>query len=190
MRIKKSILIISLLISLISCKTAQSNTEKAIGVGTPYKTRNADTPYIFKNGYKNYEIKPILSITGKDTTYLNELKFNAVLSAMYTQKMMYDKFGKWHAEVVPKKHGQLILTWQNIQLFENDSELYTVVAYGIEDRKEIYASVIVFDSKNNDCLSTDSDKMDLITDYFSKGIQKLNSSEEFYHLYHKIMDKY
>jgi hypothetical protein len=187
---KKIILILILTISVSNYLIAQSSIEKVSEVGTPYKTKNKSNPYIFKNGYKKYEIKQILSITGKDTTYLNELKFNAVFSAMYTQKMMYDKFGKWHSEISSKKQRKLILTWQNIKLFENDSELYTVVAYGIEDRKEIYASVIVFDSKNNDCLSANSDKRALITDYFSKGIQKLNSSEEFYHLWYKIMDKY
>lgn len=168
----------------MSCSTQYKvKTEK-------HKTSNPNTPFIYKNGFKNYEITPSISIVENDTITFNELKFNAVQSAMYTQKLMYDKFGKWDTIIKPKNQLHLIFVWQNVKLFKNNEKTYTVAADGIESWEEMYASVIILNASNQDCLSVDSEIKDSLISYFSYGIKNLNSSVKFYSLYRKNYSKY
>ena len=184
------LLLITLLISF-SC-SSQKSTEKTTekGVGVAQKTANPNTPYIYKNGFLNYNILKIPVIQKNDTITLNELKFNAVFSAMYTKKVMYDKFGKWTKEIRPNNERHPILLWENVKLFEDENKLFNVYANGDENWNEIYASVLVYDDQNNDCLQENNLLKEKIVNYFSKGIQNLNNKKEFYDIYWKSVNDY
>lgn len=96
---KKELLLLGLIAFLINCFTSKTNskpnnTYDSQAVGIWQKTINPNTSYIYKNGYTHISIVPILSLNGNDSTYINELRFNAVFSAMYTKKLMYEKYGK------------------------------------------------------------------------------------------------
>jgi hypothetical protein len=187
----KKIFYLLLLILFSSSCIAQSKNRKEKGVGSPQKTANPNTPYIYKNGYLNYTILKIPVIQKKDTTNLNELKFNAVFSAMYTKKVMYDKFGKWTKEVRPNDNDRHpILVWENIKLFDDENKLFSVYANGDENWNEIYASVLVFDESNMDCLNDTSLNRAKIIEYFSNGIKGLNEDQDFYDVYWKSVNSY
>lgn len=146
---KKVLLIFITLISF-SCsaqRIKKNNREK--GVGIAQKTANPNTPYIYKNGYLNYNILKIPVIQKNDTINLNVLRFNAVFSAMYTKKVMYDRYGKWTKEIRPNNESHPILIWENVKLFDNEDRKFTVYANGDENWNEIYASILVFDNKKD-----------------------------------------
>ncbi|SDL83244.1 hypothetical protein [Chryseobacterium taihuense] len=178
--------------SLNSFAQSDGDTTKNKAVGHPQKTLNPNTPFIYKKGFRDYAIltKEIVK-KNNDTTELNELKFNAVLSAMYTKQLMYEKFGKWNREIRPNiDESHPILFWGKVKLFGDEDKLYSVYANGDENWNEIYASVLVFDENNNDCLSkTYSDKEKIIK-YFSDGIRTLSDGKDFYKVYWQSVNNY
>ncbi|MGM0635686.1 MAG: hypothetical protein ACQESK_06440 [Bacteroidota bacterium] len=183
---KKLAVLIFILFGFLSC----SNSKMASENGIKQKTTNPNTPFIYKNGFKNFEIKPVLASKDKDSTYVNELRFNAVLSAKYTQKLMFDEFGKWDKAIRPNNEKHPVLIWENIKLFDDKDKLYNIAANGVENWEEIYASVIVYDSNNSDCLAESNAEKDKILAYFSDGIKNLSSNNKFYEVYRKMIDEY
>ncbi|MBS1548361.1 MAG: hypothetical protein JSS94_00665 [Bacteroidetes bacterium] len=187
---KKNTLILSILFLIINCsaqKITKKNKQK--GVGIAKKTENPNIPKIYKNGYLNFYMEKVPVPQKNDT--LNKLKFNAVYSAMYTQKVMYDKFGKWSKEIRPNNEWRHpILVWEKVKLFDDENKLYNVYAHGEEEWEEIYASVLVFDENQNDCLKENSPNKNKVTIFFAKGIQNLNSNEDFYKIYWDTVNKY
>ena len=177
-----------LVLFTINCTGQKIKKEK--GVGSPQKTANPNTPYIYKNGYLNYNILKIPIVQKTDTVTINELKFNAVLSSMYTKRVMYDKFGKWTKEVRPNNERHPILIWEKIKLFENEDKRYTIYADGSENWNEIYASVLVFDENDKDCLSDESTIRKEIINLFSDGIKNLSKSEKFSKIYWDSVNNY
>ena len=161
------------------------NKTQKIKVGNP----NYIIPYVYKNGFHNFSIIPVLTLQKKDSVYVNELRFNSVFSAFYTQKAMFDEYGKWDEVVTPKGSSDKILVWNNIKLIKSDEILFSVAANGLEGSKEIYASVIVFDSIGKDCLYENYIYKDSIIDYFSDGIKNLSSNKKFYTLYWKTFPR-
>jgi len=187
---EKLIILTFIIIGISSCSTSKTISDNENGVENRQKTSNPNTPYIYKNGFENFEIKPILTINKKDSTYINELRFNAVFSALYTNKLMYDKYGKWDNEVWPDGATLPVLVWNKRKLIESQNELYSVITNGTESEQEMYASVIVFDSKNRDCLTKISNVKDSLINYFSDEIRNLGSSKKFYAVYWKMVRKH
>ncbi len=81
-------------------------------MGTARKTANPHTPYIYENGYRNYTVVKVPFVENNVTIELNELKFNAVSSAMYTKKVIFDRFGKWTKEIKRENQRHPILVWE------------------------------------------------------------------------------
>lgn len=184
---KKITLIIFLIITTLSCTSSKIDSIKRNSVGVKKRTSNPNTPYIYKNGFKDFEIKQVLSINGKDSTYINELRFNAVFSAMYTKKLMFEKFGKWDKEVWTDDCRHPVLIWEKRNIFGDNGESYSIAANGVENKMEMYASVIIFDNNNQDCLTNNSPKKDYLITYFSNGIKNLSSSKKFSEAYWKVV---
>lgn len=187
---KKITLLTFILSSILSCSSSKTISNNGNAVGIRQKTSNPNTPYIYKNGYKNFEIIPISTISDNDSTYISELRFNAVFSAMYTKKLMYDKYGKWDKEVWPNGANRPILIWEKRKLIESQNDLYSVATNGTESRKEMFASAIVLDSKNRDCLTENYEARDLLIDFFATGIRNLSSDKEFYDVYWSIVKEH
>ena len=162
---------------MISCSTTKQRA-----------TENPNFPFLYTNGYKDYKLKSVLRVDQNETAEITELPFNAVESAMYTQKLMFDKFGAWNKEIKQPNYKNPTLIWENIKIFANKDKYYTVAANGVESNEAIYASVMVYNSENNDCLSADNPEKELLIKYFSNEIKKLNNNENFYQLYHKKFD--
>jgi len=176
-------LFLALLFVCFSNNSYSQKTTKQKTVGDRKKTSNPNTPYIYENGFSDYEVIKQLTINNIDSSYVYTLKFNAVASAMYTKKILFDKFGKWTTVVPTGDKRNFILIWENIKLFDDKEELFTVAANGIESWEEMFASVMVFDSKNNDCLTENNEYKNEIITLFSNSIQNLNNDKTFYKIY-------
>lgn len=190
---KNIILLILTIPILLSCSTQQKavtikENENAVGIARP--TFNPNTPYIYINGFSDYTIVKIPLVRNDDTTFINELKFNATFSAFYSQEVMYQKFGKWARELNPSNETTLMLVWDNVKLFDDDDHLFTVYTFGEENMQEIYAAVYAFGPDQKDCLSEESIYREKIIAFFSNGIQHLKDDERFYKLYLKTEKKF
>lgn len=144
---------------------------------------------IIKNGFKTVLYGEFKSVVNNDTIKLNEVKYECVHTAMYTKKVMYDKFGKWHKEIYPNSERHPILIWENIKLFANDSTKFTIATNGLESIETIYASILVFDENNNDLLAKSSPYRDKLVEYFGNLIINENvKKEDFYDIYWKTVN--
>ena len=119
---------------LISCSSTKKLTEKRC-------------TSILKNNYINILEEEFKSTVNNDTIVLNEVKYECVYSAMYIQKGMYDRFGKWEKEIYLKGKNHPILLWNNVKLFPNDTTEFIVATNGLENTETSYASVLIFDNK-------------------------------------------
>lgn len=184
MKIAKSIIVAVILFTSLfaGCTTTKPINTIQKEVGIRKKTQNPNTPYIYKNGYKNFEIVPVLSVIENDSTYMNELRFNAVSSASYTQKLMYDKFGIWDIEVWHEETKRFIFVWESRKLLDNQNELFTVAATGIESWENMFASVNITDSNHQDCLSENAVYKDALVSFFANQIRNLSDDNSFYKL--------
>ena len=191
MHFMKNIVLASFLSTLLfNCSSYKDNNENAgKPVGIPYKTANPNTPYIYKNGYKNYSFLKSTFIQEKDTLTLNELKFNAVINASYTKKIMFFDFGIWSTEVKTIGEQHIVYVWEKIKLLKNENKLFTIFAHGDENRKEIFASVSIIDAENNDCLDEKSIYRDKIIDHFSNAIQNVTNDLKLYNYYWDTVEK-
>ena len=173
---KNSLFTIITALILISCSSTKIKPEKRC-------------KSILKNDYKTILEEKFKSVVGNDTIFLNEVKYECVHNAMYTQKGMYDRFGKWNQEIYPKIRNHPILLWNNVKLFPNDTTEFIVATSGLESVETIYASVLVFDKKNKDLLSDESENKTKLIEYFSEMIKTNNSKKrDFYEIYWKTVD--
>jgi len=186
---KKPTLLTLVTFLILSCSTPKPISESGNGIGVNQETSNPNSPNINKNGYKNYELVQILTVRGIDSTYTNELRFNGVHSALYTKKLMFDKFGKWDREIRIHDDRHPVLVWEKRKLLDNDDIVYSVAATGVESMKEMYASVMVFGVGNRDCLSQNITRKDSLISYFSNGIINLSSDKKFYDVYWKMVNE-
>jgi hypothetical protein len=161
----------------------------ALSCATPSKVVSEDKcPKIYKNSFTEIRNEKLKTLLNKDTVTFNEIRFECVFSAFYTHKIMYDKFGKWDKALFINNKKHPILVWENVDLF-SDGKKYNVITDGLEEWKHIYASVMVFDYKENDLLSKDSIEKEKLINYFSNQIKKLNDrNQDFYEIYWKTVN--
>ena len=129
---------------------------------------------------QKYTILPVPIVVEQDTTWVNELRFYKIKSAKDTQKLMFDKFGKWN-EMLEGKYQENIsqLVW-NDRIILNDTTQFLIVADGTETQLEFFASVMIFDKKNNDCLSNSNPLRQLLVEFFASQMNNLSSDQTFY----------
>ena len=108
---------------------------------------------------------------------------------MYTKKVMFDRFGKWTKEIKRENQRHPILVWKKVKLFPDDENLFTVYTDGTESWTEMYASVLVFDQNNRDCLHDESPVQSKLITYFSEGIKNLKPDNNFYKVYGSTVKK-
>ncbi|WP_430401046.1 hypothetical protein [Flavobacterium sp.] len=138
-----------------------------------------------KNDYKHYEFVLIkIPIDQKSSQMVNELRFTVDTKSGETQKFMQYKYGKQINEI-PTNRALPMQIWTNVKLFNWTDELFTIGVCGDYIKKptiEIngkqkyviieYNSVIVFDSKNEDCFKKTYKYRDSLTNYFISNTKK------------------
>jgi len=145
-------------------------------------------PKIYKNNFTEIRSEKYKTVYQQDTVEFNEIRFECVNSAFYTHKVMYDKYGKWNKEIFPSNRKHPILIWENIDLFSNGKK-YIIMTNGLEEWNHIYASIMVFDSKEIDLLSEISTEKTTITSLFADLIKSHNTKKkDFYEVYWKVVD--
>lgn len=171
----KYIFIITSLITLLSC-----TSQKVVKENKCHKFYKSDFTEILNEKYK--------TVYKQDTLSFNEIRFECVYSALYTHKVMYDKFGKWNKEIFPSNRKHPFLIWENVDLFSNGKK-YTVMTNGLEEWKHIYASVMVFDNDENNLLLDSSTEKNAITFFFADLIKNNDTEKkDFYEVYWQIVN--
>lgn len=166
-----------------------SNVSSQIYVDTIRNTSHGPT-FRHHNGYKDYTIVPVLSVQGNDSLYMHELKFTSTSSAMFTQQLMYDRFGRWSKELKIKNQRHPALLWEKVKLFENSDATFDVSASGNEAYRKTYSSVMIFNSENDDCLSEKALTKERLINYFSEGLKTLKKRSKFYPVYWAMFEEY
>ena len=145
-------------------------------------------PKIYENDFTEILIEKYKTINNNDTITYNEIRFECVNSALYTHKVMYDKFGKWNKEIYPSNRKHPILVWEKIDILSNGKE-YTILTNGLEEWNHIYASVMVFDKNETDLLSSATEENEVITNAFADLIKNHKTEKkDFYEIYWKMVD--
>ncbi|TYB76336.1 hypothetical protein [Bizionia myxarmorum] len=129
----------------------------------------------FKSGI---EIHPELKVAAADSSYAKELRI-LNKNPYYTMMILFEDYGRWDKELAPKENYKLFFVWQNVKLFENSTELYTVVT----DLTDLYSSVWVFDANKKDCLADTSPIKKAIINYFAKGMKRVSINDDFFTAY-------
>jgi hypothetical protein len=157
-----------------------------------YTAKNTTTevvcPTIYERDFTKIVDEKFNTNYNGETVSYNEIRFLCVNSALYTQKIMYDNFGRWDKVSNANKIEDQLLIWDDVDLF-GDGQKFKVIAGGVEAYKMIYASVMVFDENEADLLASDSSEREKIIKYFSKAIRKLNvKNDDFYTDYYQTFD--
>ena len=128
------------------------------------------------------------SSSRNDSIIINEMRFECLSSALFTHKVMYDKFGKWNKEIYTSRTNNPILVWENVDLYSSGKK-YHIFTHGIETNLSMYGSVMVFDEHYNDLLSTNSSEKQSLTQYFTDMVKNLKmGNEDFFEVYWKMID--
>ena len=143
-----------------------------------------------KESKKNYEITDsvTLKLNPTDSIKVNELRFKPNFSSDDLQKFMFNKYGKWN-NLIATDRKENILVWENIKLFDDNGELFTVAVSGDDKKFELmkvngkqkygrifYCSAIVFNSKDFDCLQPSSELKDNIAQYFINAVKSVDEN--------------
>ncbi|AUS05535.1 hypothetical protein C1A40_08675 [Tamlana carrageenivorans] len=152
-----------------SCKSSEHGNEK--GISKTRKSIKIDKFEYLKNG---------------DTLSYTEVRFYRVHhTAFYSQKVMFDKFGKWDQMIFYDYERGDLLLWKDLKLFEDDATRYTIAALGEETIETLYASFMAFDEKGNDLLK-DTLYQEKLIPYFHRLIKSGNyHNRTFFDVYDK-----
>lgn len=104
---------------------------------------------IIEKNPKTISYDQLKTISENDSAVYNEIRFKSTYSMSDTQKVMFDKYGKWDQTLKSENSNGYVLAWKNIRLFNNEKE-YIVLASSHEERNNTYASVIVLDINGMD----------------------------------------
>lgn len=138
----------------------------------------------------NFEVVKTPVSNSNESKSINELRFNDVRSAMSTQKLMFDNYGKWDREVRYNNEEHPMLVWENVKIFDDQDQKYSISAQGIESSLGMYASLVVYDNKGNNCLSDNHPKRETLVKFFREKMHALSKDRKFYDVYWKMVTDY
>ncbi|SDR65860.1 hypothetical protein [Christiangramia echinicola] len=126
----------------------------------------------------SYEIYPSITIEEfNKVQMINELKFKPKNSSLDGIKYMYQNYGKWDNSIDIDRTYPLLI-WENIKLIEGDDELYTVGLSGEQSTYTNYCSVIVYNSKNENCFDEKSNIKDALARMFIQRTENISESDK------------
>ncbi|WP_046756900.1 hypothetical protein [Kordia jejudonensis] len=151
------------------------------------KSKCHNTP---ENSFSEYIYDDFISIVNKDTLRFNEVKYKCVQSSYYIQKIMYDRFGKWHKAILQSTDANgPSLIWNNVKLLKNVDEKFTIIARGFEGEHQYrYTSMMIFDAKGKDMLAENAPYRFTFVELFGYYINENYASNDFYEVYRKTFN--
>ncbi|MBT8304542.1 MAG: hypothetical protein KJP09_08745 [Bacteroidia bacterium] len=97
-------------------------------------------------------------------------------SAWDSQAMAYTQFGKWNKTYTGIYHKAIPqMVWFNVKLDPQSNATYTIIASGTETMEAYFCTLMIFDSKDMDCLNPDHPKRDLVIRWAN---EKMNDTIE------------
>jgi hypothetical protein len=169
--IMRSIILLCLTLSFFCC--SQKNQ---------YGTKKAS---VINKYQQKYSITTFPIVTTKDTTSINEIRFFTIKSCADTHKMMYENYGLWTNKLDSEylTHSFPRLVWSDLDLF-GDGQLFSVITDGKESKDAYFASLIIVDSDNKDCLHKNYPNREKIIQLLSKKLFENNFSinQSFYQI--------
>ncbi|MFT4684516.1 MAG: hypothetical protein ACI863_001120 [Flavobacteriales bacterium] len=176
---KNSFFILLISLVVVSCGAKPKNKQ------TSKEKRVTLCPKIYTNNYTEILFDKYVTVVESDTISYNEIRYECIGSAFASHKVMYDKYGEWDRIIFLENYNLPILSWNNIDLF-NDGREFTIYTFGIEEWKHIYASIMVFDMKSKDVLEDEYMRGE-IAERFSYLIKNNDSKNKvFYDLLNEI----
>mgnify|MGYP006282809119 CR=1 FL=1 len=146
-------------------------------------------PYVQKNDYSFISENQLKLKVDKKKLFLTEVKYECAYSAMYTAKVMFDKYGIWDEVLYPRSKKRPVFLWRNVQLFPKDTRRFNIAVNGRESTKTIFASVLVFDNNGADLLAEDSPYKEELVQHFASMINNEDANKrEFYEHYWKLVN--
>ena len=138
------------------------------------------------NNSKHHEFVLIeIPIDENSNQKVNELRFPSSLMIGETQLFMQNKFGK-HINEIPTNRAFPMQIWTKVKLFDWTNELFTIGVCGdiintptikIDNKQKYskmgYNSVIVFDTKNEDCFKENNPLKDSLATYFIRNTNSI-----------------
>lgn len=148
----KKILWVLLSIIILSCSTSKIDNKK---------------------NKPEFEIVKTQIITNNDTISINELRFYKIHSAFDGMMLMYHNYGEWDTKINGKHQNNVTrFVWENVQLLDENSASFTVIADGTETLNQYFICLMVFDSEENDCFNENHPQRDQLIDLFVKKMNK------------------
>ena len=163
--VAKNVCFLIILLCIFSCSTSRKTVDLQL--------------------YTDFEIIEFPLVFEKDTITLSELRFYKIQSALDAMKLMYLNYGDWSKKSQGRyQENTNQIVWNNVNLL-NNNEAFTVIANGTETLNESFASLIVLDSKNVDCLNASYPLKEKLTKLFTSKMNVLDKKSHIYKLFRR-----
>ena len=130
-----------------------------------------------------YEVVEIPLIYDEDTLYVNELRLYNIQSALDAKVIMYYNYGKWDLVSSGKYQDNIKEhVWKRVKLLENEGAFF-VSADGTETLDEYFASLIIVDTHNNDCLNPNYPLRNELIDLFVRKLANVKANRYNYDIF-------
>lgn len=145
-----------------------------IGCSSPKNSIN-------KLPYSKFEVTKVPIVFKNDTLSYNELRFYKIKSALDAMVMMYENYGRWNNKISSKYQNNINrIVWHNVKILPNQKETFTVIADGTETMENYFASLMIFDSNEKDCLDEKYPFKDEILNAMLYKFSKLKRKDSSY----------
>ena len=166
----KQIYILLTLIIIFGCSASKNNSEDIVDLG--------NCKEIHENNFSTIKFKELTTITDRDTVIVNELRFECVKSIFYTNKAMFDNYGKWNVALSSTDSKHPVLMWTEVDLFSNGKKYQVFTKGRFGDVR--YVSVMVFNLNGKDLLTDNSTEKDKIITLFSNLIRSNKTEADIF----------
>ena len=99
--------------------------------------------------------------------------------------MMFDWFGKWD-KVAYTKNNDIILIWTNRKIINEANETFTIITSSKENEDEMYGTIQILSSNNQDALAENSPYREYLTEFLKTISKQENKNKKFYKEYLKV----
>ena len=121
----------------------------------------------------------------KNEKYFTEYRVESFQTSLVAKKMMYDWFGKWD-NVLYTQDNKALLVWTNRKIINEAPETFNIIASSIENEDEMFGTIQILTSQNEDALAKESPYRESLNQYEKTKKKKKKKSKKFFKEYHKV----
>jgi hypothetical protein len=139
---------------------------------------------VVASNHDSYSIIESKIVSDQDTIIVSELRMYEIKSALDGTRLMFENYGPWNEKSEGKYQTNINqMAWFNVKLFEDD-RTYFVISDGTETDVSYFASLIILDSENRNCLSRAHPLRKELVNLMLEKLNKLSNSSDSYDLFH------